>query len=174
MLSYAEVVSSFALATAVASLGWQVIRARAERPAVAVSLGINHMWTNKSPDYQVRVTVANSGGRAVTLIDLDWEYPGTTPIQISFWGDRVQGPELPYRLEPYDAVRWTFPSSFIEEILDANRPVSALAIYQSRPNRRGMLRRLNRGPSRAVSRAVVLNHETAWPPHVPHSESGPV
>lgn len=103
------VLSSLAFVMSVVSLGWQVARARANRPRLHVegSVGCTVMEDDYSKaTWSFDITVANLGSEAITVDDARWIiYSTDGGIRVKETG---AGPTFPLRLEGKDSRTWTY------------------------------------------------------------------
>lgn len=81
MPSYAEWVSTSALALSALNFTWHVSRARRDRPAVSVDGRPALRWQRESDAgsdgaWLLDISVTNAGGRAVTVKEVYWELNG--------------------------------------------------------------------------------------------------
>lgn len=135
-----DVIAGAALALSVVSLIWQVLRWRWERPVVVVRGSWNSTRLRDGPDkWHMSVTATNVGERPVT-VDLPawvirrrfarpWTMVGT---------EELEGPTLPFRLEPFDVQRWTFTAIDLPvEPRATGHPALAVIRRRFRPSRGG-------------------------------------
>jgi hypothetical protein len=122
--TYAEWVSTSALGVSVLSAGWQVARARQDRPRIGVSGEISFAFTRPQDRvvYEFLVVVTNYGGRAVTVTEVRWQGASEhgqysvgrslDPADVAYSPAAVRGPRLPCRMEPADEATWTVTEDF--------------------------------------------------------------
>lgn len=148
MPTYAEWVSTLALGLSLISTGWQIAKARQERPRVGIAgSGILHFTHEKGLpiNFDFEIAVTNYGGSAVTVTGVSWQRekePGAysvaralNPEDPAYSPDLARGPQLPYRLQPADRMTWTVTEEFMQRFTPREK-VRPLVEYVNRPKRR--------------------------------------
>lgn len=148
MPSYAEWVSTTALALSVASLGWQVRRAALERPNLRAVFV--YRITDDLSALNLSLTATNYGAGPVTITEVVWHIPNWTGrVNLSYLHSEeasesdtsllLKGPTVPYRIQGHDQTEWLFAER-IAERLELGEPARA-AVYYVAPRKFASWRR---------------------------------
>lgn len=94
------ILSSIAIVISIINFIWNVVRARRKRPEVTVTGDARFAVDGAKPAdpyWSLSVNVANTGGRAASVLGASWLINGI------HYGT---GDEFPMRLEPHDSKQW--------------------------------------------------------------------
>jgi hypothetical protein len=163
-----------ALAVALFSLGWQIVRSRGDAPLVSVA-GIAAFSVNngdyENPVWTMSVAVANAGRSAVTVNRVGWMLTvNGGPVLVS--GGNI-GATTPLRLEAQDSRNWEYEVPVRGSLWDGIWGVPTVTIVKqpSWTERRrgiGVHRRVVGPPQR-----LVIPDLTRWQRPPGTSDEGP-
>jgi len=151
----ATVISIVALLASLFSLGWQLVRARWERPVVVVrgqtvsrTRQALTVYTGdekprpKKLEWALTTTIVNVGERAVTVVGWGWAYGSISSKDVAITTIKARGsqiPDFPLRLEPHDSRTWTIAHPMEGTNLRGTN-VTPFAIVVQRPTSRELRR----------------------------------
>jgi hypothetical protein len=148
MPTYAEAVSTLALAIGAANTAWQVRRGQLDRPHVIVTWHVQQLIHMKKPDedeLRYIITVTNVGQRPVTITSVGWvsEQKGFLYEAVGVardWpvdhGDEDESEEIqrvPFRLDALDAATWTATRKFIYSQIGNGDRLKAFVRFVGQP-----------------------------------------
>lgn len=119
--TYAEWVSTAALALSTALAVHQVRASRRDAPRILLLVDAAANW--QADTVTVGIRVVNDGSRPVTISAAGWEVRGSPDLAraaVTVGGSEPLVPALPHRLDANDDVTWRWPPWLTEHLVDVD------------------------------------------------------